>query len=445
MYKFFYIFLLIAWSQVAFAQYATGARRDTAQLRRAEQATLLLRKTEQSSKGVAADVTPKKVDLRPYCPTVGNQQKLPTCVVWATLHSALTTQLAKKHNITNQTRINALAFSVSHIFNQASPSCKAISLSELETVLAKGVSLAAFFPNTLLCATPTVQHAIPIFHLNQFSALLVSSDTDSLDKNLRLMKRELKKGRPIVIQVRSVPSLFKLKHHRWKINHYEKDSLAEDHALSVVGYDDETGCFELMNSWGQDWAEKGFARVRYEDLLANALQPNGILQAAFRVELDLNQTAILDGWTMPLLQRLVVPQSPFTDCSYETIFPDKETTTHFSQQSKIRLLLPVCDRTAHIYVFGRDAGSKQWEVYSETDVKRNELGIVLPNSEDLLSFSAVGEEIIGCAISQEKMNVDRLAKQLNKLPQKVNHALHQNLQKIFEEGRVTTFVLKIQE
>jgi hypothetical protein len=37
------------------------------------------------------------------------------------------------------------------------------------------------------------------------------------------------------------------------------------HAMVVVGYDDNEGCFELFNSWGGKWARGGFVKVRYED------------------------------------------------------------------------------------------------------------------------------------------------------------------------------------
>jgi C1A family cysteine protease len=38
------------------------------------------------------------------------------------------------------------------------------------------------------------------------------------------------------------------------------------HAISIVGYDDTTQSFIVRNSWGQDWGEKGFAHVSYNDI-----------------------------------------------------------------------------------------------------------------------------------------------------------------------------------
>lgn len=40
-------------------------------------------------------------------------------------------------------------------------------------------------------------------------------------------------------------------------------SLAGYHCISVVGYDDNQQCWILKNSWGTNWGESGFVRIRY--------------------------------------------------------------------------------------------------------------------------------------------------------------------------------------
>lgn len=37
------------------------------------------------------------------------------------------------------------------------------------------------------------------------------------------------------------------------------------HAISIIGYDDQTRSWIIRNSWGQDWGENGFAHVSYDD------------------------------------------------------------------------------------------------------------------------------------------------------------------------------------
>jgi len=35
------------------------------------------------------------------------------------------------------------------------------------------------------------------------------------------------------------------------------------HAIAVIGYDDEAGCWTIKNSWGDGWGDGGFARIGY--------------------------------------------------------------------------------------------------------------------------------------------------------------------------------------
>jgi predicted alpha/beta hydrolase family esterase len=44
--------------------------------------------------------------------------------------------------------------------------------------------------------------------------------------------------------------------------------LSGGHAFAIVGYDEQG--FWIQNSWGEDWGRGGFARVSYDDWLANA-------------------------------------------------------------------------------------------------------------------------------------------------------------------------------
>ena len=43
-----------------------------------------------------------------------------------------------------------------------------------------------------------------------------------------------------------------------------KDELLGLHAVLIVGYDDETDTFDILNSHGSDWGDNGYFKLKYE-------------------------------------------------------------------------------------------------------------------------------------------------------------------------------------
>ena len=62
----------------------------------------------------------------------------------------------------------------------------------------------------------------------------------------------------------------------WKPKLDETNSLC-GHALCIVGYDDATQQFELMNSFGKEWRNHGYCFINYEDFVA-------VLREAYTIE-----------------------------------------------------------------------------------------------------------------------------------------------------------------
>jgi hypothetical protein len=44
----------------------------------------------------------------------------------------------------------------------------------------------------------------------------------------------------------------------------DKEMLYGWHCVSLIGYDDKTKFFKLMNSWSEKWGDKGFFYVSYD-------------------------------------------------------------------------------------------------------------------------------------------------------------------------------------
>ncbi len=107
-------------------------------------------------------------------------------------------------------------------------------------------------------------------------------------KNVNQIKAAISKNRPVVIGMNvyaggkgnSLNTKFLDSNGVIKIENFNSDYAVAGHAMCIIGYDDELGggAFKLVNSWGKEWGKSGFCWLRYKDLdilrAAYALIPN---------------------------------------------------------------------------------------------------------------------------------------------------------------------------
>ncbi len=397
------------------AQYITGARRDTAHFKTDEAKERLNRRLGRSKSLSAGEILPSAVSLRKWCPTVGKQCNS-SCWAWATGHAAMTIRRAQKWNITDRERIDALAFSASYIFNKVSPNCDAVSFSSVEKVLERGVCPVHVFPNDRICNTkPSEKDDLEAERFKVALIEFVFVTEDSKDKKLLHLKQTLNHNLPIVIQVRSVPSLFRPENGIWKYSFNEPDTTDFQHALCLIGYDDRNKRFELMNSWDTTWGDKGFVYIDYEALLENALQRDGLLQAAYKLDIADPEMSPLKGEV--ILERLV----DATNCRnqrFERILVKNNNNIYntvrpyFTRQDKIRLLFPETNIKQYVYFFGQDAGTGVWKRYE--DILLQSPSTLLPQNNELLNFTEAGTEIVCCLFAAQP--IKDFERQLDALP-----------------------------
>ena len=271
----------------------------------------------------------------------------------------------------------------------------------VEPVLKMGVCPAYIFPNTQICAqVPTDKDQLEAspFKVRLFQPVLLPEY--SIDDKLLAIKRTLNARLPLVVQVRVDTGLFYPEKGVWKPRP-NPQAADFDHALCLIGYDDSTRTFELMNSWGTDWGDKGFVRIGYHDFLEDALQENGLLKAAYK--LDLSPVEPTRFKAEAVLERLVNT----TNCvnnSFERISIKKENNIYrtvkqsFTRRDEVRLLFPNVFEPQYVYFFGQDAGTGLWTKYADTLLRQP--ATILPESNALLNFTAEGSEILCCLFSE---------------------------------------------
>lgn len=114
--------------------------------------------------------------------------------------------------------------------------------------------------------------------------------------NIDDIKGELYQERPVVFIMSAPQSFMDLNDAR--TYQYLQPSAVNRHAMAIVGYDDRRQAFRVINSWGEDWGDKGYAWVGYDTFRTLATEAyvlegpgNGGLTAAPR----LDPAAALDG------------------------------------------------------------------------------------------------------------------------------------------------------
>ncbi|MCB0630173.1 MAG: C1 family peptidase [Lewinella sp.] len=213
---------------------------------------------------------PKNVDLSPYCPEVRNQGDIFSCVGWAVGYGALTIRRAIKENWTDRNTITSNAYSALFIYNQIKQGhCRqGSSLSRaMEFLHTRGDCPASAFDfNVEDCEK---QPNVSLMQLAQRDTisdyLTLFGRQDAAKTKIWKVKRALAQREPVVIGMAIRQNFYQLNQAKFWWPDLGNTNPAGGHAMTVVGYDDEVGAFLIFNSWGPNWGDKGFIRIKYED------------------------------------------------------------------------------------------------------------------------------------------------------------------------------------
>lgn len=214
------------------------------------------------------DSLPTQIDLQPYCPAVGNQGGLPSCVGWAAGYGALTIERAIRENCTDTKIITHNASSALFIYNSLRQDCgQGIRIDEAMDFLQNtGDCLYRHFDTQLDNCEKNPPEALVEaacnFAVIDWQQLFKAHEPDTL--KVRLVREALAQGKPVVAGLSVRRNFFNLKkgHYWWP--ELGDTAPAGGHAMVVVGYDDKKQAFRLMNSWGKNWGDGGFIWIKYK-------------------------------------------------------------------------------------------------------------------------------------------------------------------------------------
>lgn len=245
------------------AKLATGGFLDPRQFEKAEIYEPL---AEDNSR----NPLPEMANLQKFAPAVGNQGSQGSCVAWSSAYGARTILEASKSGADP----NSLKFSPAFLYNQIGlEGCQgSYIIRAMEFMTKQGAVPYDAFPYTdqdcSRVPDRNLMNEATQFKMTGFNRLSAGDRTDAI--NLRAIKENLAQGAPVVIGMMVGQSFMQnmMSKDVWIPEQGDRSMMGfGGHAMCVVGYDDRKygGSFLLMNSWGPEWGNNGFAWVRYGD------------------------------------------------------------------------------------------------------------------------------------------------------------------------------------
>ena len=310
---------------------------------------------------------PESVSLLEFCPTRGNQGQQGSCVAWSSAYAARTILEARATG----NNPNQVKFSPAYLYNQIKlDGCQGSYINlAMETMKKTGGLPFNEFPYTDEDCNkkPSSYELKKAQQFNIRGAQRLSLDADNYKVNMLAIKQNLNQGSPIVIGMKVGGSFMQemVGQDVWNPteNDYDMNGFG-GHAMCVIGYDDNKsgGAFQIMNSWGMDWGNKGIAWVKYNDfdffvVEAYGLYPMGNVQqqtdTRFNVKfgiVEMNEKNTIKGNIPLVLKR---------DNIFETEVPLKKQKTRF----KLEVTNTI---ECYTYVFGQETDGNSYVLFPYT-------------------------------------------------------------------------------
>jgi hypothetical protein len=361
---------------------------------------------------------PEAANLQKYAPTVGDQGHQGSCVAWSSAYAARTIEEAARTGADP----NSARFSPSFLYNQIGlENCNGSYIEKaMEFMTQSGSIPYDQFPySDQDCSKQPDQQQLQQaqqYKMRGFNRLTPGDRNNAID--LHAIKENIAQGAPVVIGMQVGGSYMQpmLGKDLWQPTDEDRSLLGfGGHAQCVVGYDDRKygGAFLLMNSWGPQWGNNGFAWVRYPDFKffvreAYGIEPMAKTGAAAAEPLDVEVGLVqvhyegkktISGDYLPLQLK--------NNNTFETIDPVKKGT---------RFKMEVRNTTeCYVYVFGKETDGTSYTLFpypSTTDPAKTKYspfcGItgyrLFPKDKSMTPDSIGTRDIIAVVVSKQPLN-----------------------------------------
>ena len=345
---------------------------------------------------------------------------------------------AIQEDIQGQAKITKVASSVFFLFNQikVSEDCEEGSrLSDAMQILSEqGDCLARNFDSAADCTMmpgPSQLQEASQYKIKDYAAIF-HHDADAATK-IQKTKRALASKTPVVMGMLVTESFWGIEPGQKQWQPTEQDNIVGGHAMVIVGYDEVRKSFEVMNSWGPDWADKGFVWIKYKDFAKYC-------KYGFQMVLDENKTIEKEDIAVKNLTNKEITLSGAFAFRYPTGYKEDEngneviafenTPVSFNETRLVyetirkdwavgdvfQLLAKDIPVGENIYIFSVSPANKvelHWPLNEGVDalnkvplanfVPSKDAEIIVPGEDEALQLAEVGEDNLVILYSDNKI------------------------------------------
>lgn len=388
-----------------------------------------------------------KIDLKPFCPKPQNQGRISSCTAWSTGYGALSIAYAIQLQQAGKPIIaNDSAFSALFLYNQVRDSLEDCgtgtfinkTLDLLKTV---GDVQSSIFDKGNNCKRkPTAAELAraQTYRIKDWISLFASNSSNRI--RIDKTKLSLADKKPVVVAMRLRNNFMELDaNSKYWLPSVGDTALSFNHAMVVVGFDDGKGAFEVMNSWGELWGNKGFFWVRYEDFARHALQgfqmslfPLGNKKAT-TAQIPVTPIQLAAGFNVRFVKGVVDTTVLFQNATF--LHQQKGLYTLQGDPWPVGKVFQISANNfiggTYVYVFSVDAQQKinvhwprdakldeKFEGLNESAVISNSyVNLVIPGPKSGLILEKPGDEYICMIVSKDPLsNFNAILQQLKNSP-----------------------------
>lgn len=214
------------------------------------------------------------------------------------------------------------------------------------------------------------------------------------------------------------------------------------HAMCIMGYDDnrEGGSFQLMNSWSEDWGNRGTAWVRYKDIEfftkeAYGLHPMGSTDQATanKMQVQFGILNVANQSTLALTQK--------DEMTFKTVTPVKK-------KERFKILIENSIE-CYVYVFGQETDGSSYVLFPYSEKHSAYCGItgtrLFPKEESLVPDEIGNKDFIAIVVSKKELDYKSINSAITSSRQqgyagKLKDALKSRITNIkFKTGKTVSF------